>query len=157
MPARTTREEARERVIKAFMSSLDKVIPADEAEPLRGVDVPGVGGAGVGVEACGDPDAAGGACGAGGERAGGGGGPLPALRVGGRVPGEAGDEPGGARPRRAGVAAQAARRCRDCGGSFSPSGAGLGAAVGGAADAAGGGAVGAGGGGEGVRPRRPRA
>jgi hypothetical protein len=36
MPARTTREEARKRVIAAFMSSLDKVIPADASVPLKG-------------------------------------------------------------------------------------------------------------------------
>jgi hypothetical protein len=36
MPARTTRQQAREQVIKAFMSSLDKVIPAEESDPLRG-------------------------------------------------------------------------------------------------------------------------
>ena len=36
MAARTTRREARERVIKSFMDSLDGIIPADEAVPLRG-------------------------------------------------------------------------------------------------------------------------
>jgi hypothetical protein len=36
MPARTTRGQARERAIKAFMASLDKVIPADGSVPLRG-------------------------------------------------------------------------------------------------------------------------
>ena len=36
MPARTTRAQARERAIQAFMSSLDRIIPADEAKPLRG-------------------------------------------------------------------------------------------------------------------------
>jgi len=36
MPARTTRQQARERAVKAFMASLDKVIPPDEAVPLRG-------------------------------------------------------------------------------------------------------------------------
>ena len=36
MPARTTRQQARERLIRTFMASLDKVIPPDEAVPLRG-------------------------------------------------------------------------------------------------------------------------
>src|SRR4051794_41981914 len=36
MPARTTRQQARERLIQTFMASLDKVIPPDEAVPLRG-------------------------------------------------------------------------------------------------------------------------
>jgi hypothetical protein len=36
MPALTTRAEARERAIKAFISGLDRIIPANEAVPLRG-------------------------------------------------------------------------------------------------------------------------
>jgi hypothetical protein len=36
MPARTTRQEARERIIKSFMDSLDQIIPPQEAVPLRG-------------------------------------------------------------------------------------------------------------------------
>jgi hypothetical protein len=36
MAARTTRREARERIIRSFMDSLDKIIPPDEAVPLRG-------------------------------------------------------------------------------------------------------------------------
>jgi hypothetical protein len=36
MPARTTRQEARQRAIEVFMDSLDRIIPADEAKPLRG-------------------------------------------------------------------------------------------------------------------------
>lgn len=36
MAARTTRQEARERIIKSFMDSLDRIIPPDEAAPLRG-------------------------------------------------------------------------------------------------------------------------
>ena len=36
MPARTTRQQARERMIRTFMASLDKVIPADETRPLKG-------------------------------------------------------------------------------------------------------------------------
>lgn len=36
MPARTTREEARVRILAAFTAQLDRVIPADEALPLKG-------------------------------------------------------------------------------------------------------------------------
>jgi hypothetical protein len=36
MPARTTRQEARQRLIDSFMASLDKVIPPDESVPLKG-------------------------------------------------------------------------------------------------------------------------
>lgn len=36
MAARTTRREARERIIKSFMDSLDRIIPPDESVPLRG-------------------------------------------------------------------------------------------------------------------------
>lgn len=36
MAARTTRGEARERIIRSFMDSLDRIIPPDEAVPLRG-------------------------------------------------------------------------------------------------------------------------
>lgn len=36
MAARTTRREARERIIKSFMDSLDRIIPPEEQVPLRG-------------------------------------------------------------------------------------------------------------------------
>ena len=36
MPARTTRQEARQRAIQVFMDSLDRIIPADESVPLKG-------------------------------------------------------------------------------------------------------------------------
>jgi len=36
MPARTTRQEARDRIIKSFMDSLDRIIPPEESVPLRG-------------------------------------------------------------------------------------------------------------------------
>lgn len=36
MPARTTRKDARTRAIKAFMASLDRIIPEDESKPLKG-------------------------------------------------------------------------------------------------------------------------
>ncbi|MFP4054991.1 MAG: hypothetical protein ACLFV7_14115 [Phycisphaerae bacterium] len=36
MAARTTREAARQRVMAAVEAALDRVIPADESQPLRG-------------------------------------------------------------------------------------------------------------------------
>lgn len=36
MPARTTRQRARQRAIDAFMASLDRIIPPDESAPLKG-------------------------------------------------------------------------------------------------------------------------
>jgi len=36
MPARTTRKEARQRIMAAFMRSLDRTIPEDESLPLKG-------------------------------------------------------------------------------------------------------------------------
>src|SRR5690242_12507627 len=36
MPARTTRQQARQRAIAVFMESLDRIIPADESVPLKG-------------------------------------------------------------------------------------------------------------------------
>jgi hypothetical protein len=36
MPARTTRQEARERLLKMAQAVVDRLIPADEKSPLRG-------------------------------------------------------------------------------------------------------------------------
>ena len=36
MPARTSRQEAREAAKKAFEAALDRMIPADESKPLKG-------------------------------------------------------------------------------------------------------------------------
>ena len=36
MPARRTRQEARDRILKAFNAQLDRVMPADEEVPLKG-------------------------------------------------------------------------------------------------------------------------
>ena len=36
MPARTTRKEARERLLKTMLAAVDRIIPADESVPLRG-------------------------------------------------------------------------------------------------------------------------
>jgi hypothetical protein len=36
MPARTTRQEARERILKTMTQALDRMIPPDETTPLRG-------------------------------------------------------------------------------------------------------------------------
>ena len=36
MPARTTRKEARERLLKTIAAAVDRVIPEDESVPLKG-------------------------------------------------------------------------------------------------------------------------
>jgi len=36
MPARHSRQEARERILKAFAAELDRIIPADGRKPLKG-------------------------------------------------------------------------------------------------------------------------
>jgi hypothetical protein len=36
MPARTTRKEAREKLLKTMLAALDRIIPEDEAQPLKG-------------------------------------------------------------------------------------------------------------------------
>ena len=36
MPARTTRKEARERLIKTVLAAMDRIIPEDESKPLKG-------------------------------------------------------------------------------------------------------------------------
>ena len=36
MPAITTRQEARERLLKTALSAIDRLVPADESVPLRG-------------------------------------------------------------------------------------------------------------------------
>lgn len=36
MPARTTRQQARDRALQVFMASLDKFIPPEESVPLKG-------------------------------------------------------------------------------------------------------------------------
>lgn len=36
MAARTTRAAARQRIIQAFMASLERIIPEDESKPLKG-------------------------------------------------------------------------------------------------------------------------
>ena len=36
MPARHSRQEARERILKAFAAGLDRIIPADGHKPLKG-------------------------------------------------------------------------------------------------------------------------
>jgi hypothetical protein len=61
MPARTTRQQARQRLIDSFMGSLDKVRLAGRGGAAAGPDVPGLGEAGGADEAVADPDAAGGA------------------------------------------------------------------------------------------------
>ena len=36
MPARTTRQEARSRILATFSAQLDRMIPEDESVPLKG-------------------------------------------------------------------------------------------------------------------------
>lgn len=36
MPARSTRKEAREKLLKTVLAALDRIIPPDEAQPLKG-------------------------------------------------------------------------------------------------------------------------
>jgi hypothetical protein len=36
MPARTTRKEAREKLLKTMQAALDRIIPEDESKPLKG-------------------------------------------------------------------------------------------------------------------------
>jgi hypothetical protein len=36
MPARTTRKEARQRLLKTFLDAMDRIIPEDESKPLQG-------------------------------------------------------------------------------------------------------------------------
>jgi hypothetical protein len=147
MAARTTRQAARERVRAVFGAALDRLIPPDEAVPLKGalfVDFEDQVEALVRAVA---PTAL-------EERA--------ALAENAQV-GTAGRCPhcGSERvylekgqtqpelrsPHGPVVVPRQQARCRACGGSFSPAGAGLGVAERGAADGAGGGAGGAGDGG----------
>jgi hypothetical protein len=147
MAARTTRQAARERVQAAFGTALDRLIPPDEAVPLKGalfVDFEDQVEALVRAVA---PTAL-------EERA--------ALAEGalvvtagrcphcgsGRVYLEKGEtQPELRSPHGPVVVPQQQARCRACGGSFSPAGAGLGVAERSSVDGAGGGAGGAGGGG----------
>jgi hypothetical protein len=36
MPARTTRKDARDRLLKTMLEALDRIIPEDESKPLKG-------------------------------------------------------------------------------------------------------------------------
>ena len=36
MPARTTRKEARERLMKTMLEAIERIIPEDESKPLKG-------------------------------------------------------------------------------------------------------------------------
>ena len=143
MAARTTRQAARERVQAAFRAALDRMIPADEAVPLKGalfVDfedqvealvqavAPTVLEERAALTHAAAVDTAGRCPHCGSER----------VYLGKQV-----TQP--ERHSRHGpvVVPQQQARCRACGDSFSPSGAGLGVAERGSVDAAGGGAGGA--------------
>jgi hypothetical protein len=150
MPATRTRQEARERIVKSFIASLDRMIPEDESVPLRGSTfldfekqveqvrhdvLPVV------LE----------------ERAG-----LDAqarVEAGGHCPYCGSDrlylEKRETRPEIIGPHGRVMLdlqhcRCRCCGGTFSPSAPGMGPAGGGSADLPGGGTAGAGDGGAAV-------
>lgn len=150
MPSRTTRQAARARILAVFRAQLDRVIPPDETIPLKGatfadfedqVETLAQAALPVALE----------------ERA--------ALADSAQVD-RAGCCPhcGSGRVYLEKEATQAEvqsrygrlvlwkqhARCRKCGGSFSPSGAGMGSSGRGSADAAGGPAGGAGGGGAGL-------
>ena len=147
MAARRTRQEARERIIGDFMEALERMVPQDESVPLKGQTFRD-----FELQARDLKEAV-----------------IPTLleeraaldgqaqvASAGRCPHCGSDhtylEAGEAQkeiqaPEGLVVMARQAARCRACGGSFSPSGAGLVAAGGGAPDAAGGRTPGAGGGG----------
>jgi hypothetical protein len=147
MPALTTRKEARERLLKLFADSLDRIIPADEAAPLRGQTFGdfedqvenvrrGVLPAILEERAALEPSAQ--------------------VECGGHCPFCQSDriylqkeakKKEVISPHGPAVLMLQVARCRNCGRSFSPSKAGLGSAGGGAADPTGGRAAGAGNGG----------
>ena len=147
MPALTSRRESRHRLLKLFQQSLDRIIPEEESAPLRGQTfrdfeeqaeelrrtlLPAVLEERAGLE----PTALveeGGVC------------PFCAAE---RVSLTAGSEQREiTSPHGVVVLTHQRARCRSCGRSFSPAGAGLGLAGGGQAHAAGGRAGGAGDGG----------
>jgi len=143
MPATTTRKEARERLLKMFTESLDRIIPPDEGVALRGqtfrdfedqVDslrhdvLPTILEERAALE------------------------PTAWVECAGHCPFCQSDRVylrKGARktelisPHGRAVLNEQGARCRCCGRSFSPSAAGLGSSGGGPADLAGGGAAGA--------------
>jgi len=146
MPARSTRQEARARILKAFAAQLDRVIPEDETVPLKGATFADFEDQVESLAQAALPVAL-------EERAA----LMENAQVGraGRCPHCGSDgaylEKEETQPQvqsRHGpvVVHKQHARCRACGGSFSPSGAGLGPAGRGSADATGGAARGAGGG-----------
>jgi hypothetical protein len=145
MAARTTRQEARARILAAFAAQLERVIPADETVPLKGatfadfedqVETLAQAALPVALEQRSALE------------------PSAQVERAGRCPhcGSEGvylekEETQPEVQSRHGpvVFLRQHARCRACGGSSSPSGAGLGLAGGDSADAAGGAADGAGG------------
>jgi len=147
MAALTSRKESRQRLLKLFAESLDRIIPEDEsvglrgqtfhdfedqAEELRRTMLPAVLEERAGLEPTALVEE---------------GGPCPFCSSE-RVSLAAGSQQREVTsPHGAVVLTHQQARCRSCGRSFSPAGAGVGSAGGGQADAAGGGAGGAGDGG----------
>lgn len=144
MPARTTRQEARARIFAAFTAQLDRMIPEDESVPLKGATFADFEDQAEGLAQTALPVVL-------EERAALT--PNAEVEAAGRCP-HCGSE--GAylekevtqpevRSRYGPVVlTRQHARCRSCGGSFSPSGSGVGIAGGGSADAASGAAGGAG-------------
>jgi hypothetical protein len=146
MPARTTRQEARARILAAFAAQLDRVIPADETVPLKGatfadfedqVETLAQAALPVALE-----ERAALASSAQVEQVG----RCPHCGSGGVYLEKEETQPEVQSRHGPVVLRKQHARCRACGGSFSPSGSGLGLAGGGSADAARGAAGGAGGG-----------
>jgi hypothetical protein len=146
MPARSTRQEARARILAAFAAQLDRVIPADETIALKGatfadfedqVETLAQAALPMALE-----ERAALADSAQVARAG----RCPRCGSGVVYLEQQETQPGVQSRHGRVVLRKQHARCRACGGSFSPSGAGLGPAGRGSADAAGGAAGGAGGG-----------
>ena len=147
MPALTSRKEARERLLKLFADSLERIFPADETSPLRGQTfgdfenqvenmrravLPAILEERTALE------------------------PTAHVECGGHCPfcqsqrvylQKEAKKKEVIGPHGPVVMMQQMARCRNCGRSFSPSEASVGPARGGPADATGGGAAGAGDGG----------
>ena len=145
MPARTTRQEARARILAAFTGQLDRMIPEDESVSLKGATFADFEDQAEALAQTALPVVL-------EERAALA--PNAEVEVAGRCPhcGSEGaylekevTQPEVRSLHGPVVLTKQHARCRSCGGSFSPSGSGVGIAGGGSADAAGRAAGGAGG------------
>src|SRR3972149_5084901 len=146
MPAQTTRRKARARIFAAFTAQLDRMIPEDESVPLKGATFADFEDQAEALAQTALPVVL-------EERAALA--PSAEVEAAGRCPhcGSEGaylekevTQPEVRSLHGPVVLTKQHARCRSCGGSFSPSGSGVGVAGGGSADAAGRAAGGAGGG-----------